>query len=109
MTKARCQTLLSLQVNIGIRVLTRPTPAKLPEIYRTLGTDYGERVLPSIIQVQAQEQQASVLLGVHATLNARQSSTTCAAHPARPLQAAWPRLVSRLSLALSRLFLPVLQ
>eukprot|EP00891_Asterochloris_glomerata_P004708 jgi/Astpho2/4708/Aster-00266 len=37
-------------VNIGIRVLTRPTPAKLPEIYRTLGTDYGERVLPSIIQ-----------------------------------------------------------
>lgn len=26
-------------------------PAKLPEIYRTLGTDYAERVLPSIIQV----------------------------------------------------------
>lgn len=23
---------------------------KLPEIYRTLGTDYAERVLPSIIQ-----------------------------------------------------------
>ena len=42
-----------LQVNIGIRVLTRPTPAKLPEIYRTLGTDYGERVLPSIIQVRS--------------------------------------------------------
>lgn len=25
-------------------------PEKLPEIYRTLGTDYAERVLPSIIQ-----------------------------------------------------------
>jgi len=37
-------------VNIGLRVLTRPVPNKLPEIYRTLGTDYGERVLPSIIQ-----------------------------------------------------------
>ncbi|CAL8468464.1 g8004 [Coccomyxa elongata] len=37
-------------VNIGLRVLTRPMPAKLPEIYRTLGTDYAERVLPSIIQ-----------------------------------------------------------
>lgn len=42
---------LSLQVNIGLRVLTRPMPAQLPEIYRTLGTDYAERVLPSIIQV----------------------------------------------------------
>lgn len=39
------------QVNIGLRVLTRPMPAKLPELYRTLGTDYAERVLPSIIQV----------------------------------------------------------
>ncbi|CAL5221283.1 g3446 [Coccomyxa viridis] len=37
-------------VNIGLRVLTRPMPAMLPEIYRTLGTDYAERVLPSIIQ-----------------------------------------------------------
>lgn len=37
-------------VNIGLRVLTRPLPAKLPEIYRTLGRDYAERVLPSIIQ-----------------------------------------------------------
>jgi prohibitin 2 len=37
-------------VNIGLRVLTRPVAAKLPEIYRTLGTDFAERVLPSIIQ-----------------------------------------------------------
>jgi prohibitin 2 len=37
-------------VNIGLRVLTRPVAAKLPEIYRTLGTYFAERVLPSIIQ-----------------------------------------------------------
>ena len=43
---------LGLQVNIGLRVLTRPIPNKLPEIYRTLGTEYAERVLPSIIQAR---------------------------------------------------------
>lgn len=37
-------------INIGLRVLTRPSPERLPEIYRTLGIDYAERVLPSIIQ-----------------------------------------------------------
>ncbi|GMH36691.1 hypothetical protein BSKO_04564 [Bryopsis sp. KO-2023] len=37
-------------VNISLRVLTRPNQAKLPELYRQLGTDYAERVLPSIIQ-----------------------------------------------------------
>lgn len=37
-------------VNIGLRVLTRPNPEKLPQLYRTLGVDYAERVLPSIIQ-----------------------------------------------------------
>lgn len=37
-------------VNISLRVLTRPVPTQLPLIYRTLGTDYAERVLPSIIQ-----------------------------------------------------------
>lgn len=42
----------SLQVNISLRVLTRPRPEKLPEIYRTLGTDWSERVLPSIIQAR---------------------------------------------------------
>ena len=39
-----------VQVNIGLRVLTRPIPSRLPELYRTLGTNYDERVLPSIIQ-----------------------------------------------------------
>lgn len=37
-------------VNIGLRVLTRPDPERLATLYRTLGTDYAERVLPSIIQ-----------------------------------------------------------
>jgi len=36
-------------VKIGLRVLTRPFPDQLPTIYRTLGENYNERVLPSII------------------------------------------------------------
>ncbi|KAK4766131.1 hypothetical protein SAY87_007773 [Trapa incisa] len=36
-------------VRIGLRVLTRPVPEQLPTIYRTLGENYNERVLPSII------------------------------------------------------------
>lgn len=36
-------------VKIGLRVLVRPEPDQLPTIYRTLGQDYNERVLPSII------------------------------------------------------------
>ncbi|KAM7275428.1 hypothetical protein ACFE04_017294 [Oxalis oulophora] len=36
-------------VKIGLRVLTRPMADKLPTIYRTLGQNYNERVLPSII------------------------------------------------------------
>ncbi|XP_077210908.1 prohibitin-1, mitochondrial-like [Tasmannia lanceolata] len=36
-------------VKIGLRVLTRPLAEQLPTIYRTLGVNYNERVLPSII------------------------------------------------------------
>ncbi|WOG98707.1 hypothetical protein DCAR_0418051 [Daucus carota subsp. sativus] len=36
-------------VKIGLRVLTRPMASQLPTIYRTLGENYNERVLPSII------------------------------------------------------------
>ncbi|KAL1203189.1 Prohibitin-1 [Cardamine amara subsp. amara] len=36
-------------VKIGLRVLTRPMADQLPEIYRSLGENYSERVLPSII------------------------------------------------------------
>ena len=38
-----------MQVKIGLRVLTRPESDMLPTIYRSLGTNYNERVLPSII------------------------------------------------------------
>ena len=41
---------LCLQVKITLRVLTRPMADQLPTIYRTLGQDYAERVLPSIVQ-----------------------------------------------------------
>eukprot|EP00897_Mesotaenium_endlicherianum_P007517 jgi/Mesen1/6794/ME000035S06173 len=37
-------------VRITLRVLTRPMADRLPTIYRTLGQDYAERVLPSIVQ-----------------------------------------------------------
>ena len=36
-------------VNVSLRVLYRPDPSELPELYRTLGTDYDSRVLPSIV------------------------------------------------------------
>lgn len=35
-------------VNISLRVLARPDQTFLPQIYRQIGTDYDERVLPSI-------------------------------------------------------------
>ena len=35
-------------VNIRLRVLFHPLADKLPNIYRTLGMDYDERVLPSV-------------------------------------------------------------
>ena len=35
-------------VNIGLRVLYRPQVGTLPEMYCQLGTDYDDRVLPSI-------------------------------------------------------------
>jgi prohibitin 2 len=36
-------------VNIGLRILTKPDARKLPEMYQQLGTNYAERVLPSIM------------------------------------------------------------
>ena len=36
-------------VNIQLRVLYRPDATKLPQLYRYLGTDYDNRVLPSIV------------------------------------------------------------
>jgi len=53
-------------VDIGLRVLTKPDPLALPQIYRRLGKDYDDKVLPSIItevvkQVIAQFNATSLL------------------------------------------------
>ena len=37
------------QVNLTLRALVRPDEDKLPIVFRTLGTDYAQRVLPSIV------------------------------------------------------------
>lgn len=36
------------QVNLALRVLSRPNVEKLPDLYRRLGQDYQERILPSV-------------------------------------------------------------
>ncbi|KAF2350845.1 Band 7 domain [Trinorchestia longiramus] len=54
-------------VNISIRVLSRPISDKLPEIHQSLGQDFDEKVLPSIIN--------EVLKSVVAKFNAAQLIT----------------------------------
>ena len=54
-------------VNISLRVLYRPDPAQLPKLYRYLGQDYDQRVLPSIVN--------EVLKSVVAQYNASQLLT----------------------------------
>lgn len=54
-------------VHISLRVLSRPDQITLPTMYRQLGTDYDERVLPSICN--------EVLKSVVAKFNASQLIT----------------------------------
>jgi len=54
--RSRPRTLVSLtgskdlqMVNISLRTLCRPNESQLPRVYRTLGVDFDEKVLPSIV------------------------------------------------------------
>lgn len=47
-------------VDLGLRVLTRPDQSALPTIYRRLGLDYDDKVLPSIVNEVVKQVVAQV-------------------------------------------------
>lgn len=62
-------------VNIKLRVLWRPKETDLPKLYRELGTDFDERVLPSIgnevLKSVVAQYNAEELLSKRAEVSAR--------------------------------------
>eukprot|EP00298_Acanthocystis_sp_HF-20_P019975 c244_g1_i2.p1 GENE.c244_g1_i2~~c244_g1_i2.p1 ORF type:complete len:301 (+),score=122.43 c244_g1_i2:53-904(+) len=62
-------------VNVTVRVLTRPDASKLGVILRTLGTEWGDRVLPSIVEETLKsviaQFTASELLTMRETVSSR--------------------------------------
>jgi prohibitin 2 len=47
-------------VDLGLRVLTRPDASALPTIYRRLGLDYDDKVLPSIVNEVVKQVMSNV-------------------------------------------------
>jgi prohibitin 2 len=62
-------------VNLTLRILSRPVESKLPTIYRTLGKDYDDRVIPSIanevMKATIAQYTASQLLSMREKISAQ--------------------------------------
>lgn len=62
-------------VNISLRVLSRPEESQLPNIYQTLGVDFDDRILPSIVnevlKAVVAQYQAEELLSKRAEISSQ--------------------------------------